>query len=237
MASAHLQRWTLTLSGYSYSIKYKKSSLQGNVDALSRLPLPDCSDVVPVAPKVIASLEQLSTVPLSATKLLTLTSCNPILAKVRHFVYTGWPFIFTGWTCWTEIVCYRKHELSVQDDVLLWGSRVVIPPQAQQKVLELLHETHIGISRMKLLGRQFVWWPNMDSVIEQYVRNCATCQMSTNGSSYIHGNGPNPPGLKFMQTLWVHFLVRCFWYWSMLTPSGWKCTLHSQPLPLQQSIS
>ena len=91
MASAHLQRWALTLSGYSYSIKYKKGSLQGNADALSRLPLPDCSDVVPIAPKVIASLEQLLTVSLSVTKLLTLTSPNPVLAKVRHFAYTDWP--------------------------------------------------------------------------------------------------------------------------------------------------
>ena len=96
MASAHLQRWVLTLGGYSYSIKYKKGSLQGNADALSSVPLPDCSDVVPVAPKVIASLEQLSTVSLSVTKLLTLKSRNPILAKVRHFAYTGWPSIFTG---------------------------------------------------------------------------------------------------------------------------------------------
>ena len=91
MESAHLQIWGLTLSGYSYSIKYKKGSLQGNADALSKLPLPDCPDVVPVAPRVIVSLEQLSTMPLSATKLLTLTSRNPVLAKVRHFVYTGWP--------------------------------------------------------------------------------------------------------------------------------------------------
>ena len=179
MASARLQRWALTLSGYSYSIKYKKGSLQGNADALSRLPLPDCPDVVPVAPEVIASLEQLSTVPLSATQLRTLTSRNPVLAKVRHFVYTGWPLSLQDEPAELKPFWYRKHELSVQDDVLLWGSRVVIPPQAQQKVLELLHETHIGISRMKSLARQFVWWPSMDSEIEQYVRNCATCQMST----------------------------------------------------------
>ena len=179
MASARLQRWALTLSGYSYSIKYKKGSLQGNANALSRLPLPDCPDVVPVAPEVIASLEQLSTVPLSATQLRTLTSRNPVLAKVRHFVYTGWLLSLQDEPAELKSFWYRKHELSVQDDVLLWGSRVVIPPQAQQKVLELLHETHIGISRMKSLARQFVWWPNMDSEIEQYVRNCATCQMST----------------------------------------------------------
>ena len=66
MTLAHLQRWVLTISGYSYSIKNKKVPLQGKADTLNRLPLPDYPDVVPVPPKVIAPLEQLSTLPLSA---------------------------------------------------------------------------------------------------------------------------------------------------------------------------
>ena len=133
MASVCLQKWTLTLSGYSYSIKYKKGSLQGNADALSRLPLPDCPDVFPVAPEVIASLEQLSTMPLSVTQLRTLTSPNPVLAKVRHFLYTGWPLSLQDELAELKPFWYRKHELSVQDDVLLWGSRVVIPLRPSRK--------------------------------------------------------------------------------------------------------
>ena len=38
MTSAWLQRWALTLSAYSYNIKFKKGSLRGDADALSRLP-------------------------------------------------------------------------------------------------------------------------------------------------------------------------------------------------------
>ena len=81
----------LTLSTYSYNIKFKKGSLHGNADALSRLPLPDHPQDVPVAPEMIASLESLSMVPLSAAK--NLTSRNPILAKVRNFVHSGWPLL------------------------------------------------------------------------------------------------------------------------------------------------
>ena len=84
---------------------------------------------------------------------------------------------------------------------------MVVPEQAQLQVLELLHETHIRISRMKSLGRQFVWWPNMDAAIEQYVKNCATCQVSAKdppGNHYIPRNGFRPPGVKFMQILPVH---------------------------------
>ena len=178
MASACIQRWALTPGAYSYNISFKKGSLHGNADALSRLPLPDHPQSVPVAPEVIASLEHLSIVLLSAARLRTLTSHSTVLAKVRYFVLSGWPFSLHGQPAEIKPFWNRKYELSVQDDVLLWGSRVVVPDQAQLKVLELLHETHIGISRMKSLARQFVWWPNMDAVIEQYVKNCTTCQVS-----------------------------------------------------------
>ena len=89
MASGRLQRWALTLSSYSYSIKFKKGSLHSNADALSRLPISDHPAEVPMVPEVIALLEQLSTVPLTAAKLRTFTSCNPVLSKVRQFACSG----------------------------------------------------------------------------------------------------------------------------------------------------
>ena len=91
MASGCLQRWALTLSSYSYSIKFKKGSLHSNADALSRLLISNHPAEVPMVPEVIALLEQLSTVPLTAAKLRTLTSRNPVLAKVRHFACSGPP--------------------------------------------------------------------------------------------------------------------------------------------------
>ncbi len=67
----------------------------------------------------------------------------------------------------------RRTELSVQNRSLLWGSRVVIPPQGQAKVLELLHESQPGASRMKSFARSYVWWPSMDETIKE---SCTQCQ-------------------------------------------------------------
>ena len=88
MTSACIHCWALTLGAYRYTIKFKKGSLQGNADALSRLPLPDHSESVPVTPGVIASLEHLSIIPVSA-KIRTLACRSTVLAKVRHFVHYG----------------------------------------------------------------------------------------------------------------------------------------------------
>ncbi|XP_060116324.1 uncharacterized protein K02A2.6-like, partial [Heteronotia binoei] len=72
----------------------------------------------------------------------------------------------------------RREELAAHKGCLLWGSRVVIPPPLQKRVLESLHETHPGIVRMKALARSYVWWPGMDGEIESWVRRCQTCQES-----------------------------------------------------------
>ena len=39
-ASPRVQRWALTLAAYEYDIQYKAGAMNGNADALSRLPLP-----------------------------------------------------------------------------------------------------------------------------------------------------------------------------------------------------
>ena len=50
----------------------------------------------------------------------------------------------------------RKDELSIQDGCVLWGSHVVIPQRGRQKVMEELHDGHLGISKMKSLARSIL---------------------------------------------------------------------------------
>ena len=70
----------------------------------------------------------------------------------------------------------RKDELSVLDGCVLWGCRVVIPSRGRVKVLEVLHEGHPGITKMKGLARSVVWWPGLDEDLKKRVKSCATCQ-------------------------------------------------------------
>ena len=43
----------------------------------------------------------------------------------------------------------RKEELTIEDSILLWGLRVVLPQTLRFTMLNLLHDTHIGVVRMK----------------------------------------------------------------------------------------
>ena len=60
MASSRIQRWALTLSAYSYQIKFRPGKKQGNADGLSRLPLAEMLNDVPVPGDLILMMGALS---------------------------------------------------------------------------------------------------------------------------------------------------------------------------------
>ena len=74
------------------------------------------------------------------------------------------------------VIFYNKREaLSVENNCLLWGHRVVIPENLKTLVIRELHYSHFGISIMKALARSFVWWPYMDRELEEVTRSCIKC--------------------------------------------------------------
>ena len=52
MVSQRIQRWALTLSMYTCSVKHRPGKAHCNADALSHLPLPDCPESTPVPTEV-----------------------------------------------------------------------------------------------------------------------------------------------------------------------------------------
>ena len=175
LASARLQRWALTLGAYSYQIQYKPGKDNSNADVLSRLPLPESPSSVPLPGETVFLLDTLQTSPVDATQIRTWTNSDPLLARVRDMVLKGWSN-----TSEEDLKPYqhRQNELSVHAGCILPGNRVVIPSAGYQKVLELLHQGHPGITRMKALARSFVWWPGMDSDLENKVKLCPSCQQN-----------------------------------------------------------
>ena len=60
---------------------------------------------------------------------------------------------------------------------MLWGSRVVVPPQGRERVTKELYATHPGIVKMKSLARSYLWCrPAIDKDLERRVSTCLECQ-------------------------------------------------------------
>ena len=101
--------------------------------------------------------EYLQVSPLSVANIHRCTDRDPFLSKVRPFVLQGWPMHLQGEEF--RPLVRRKDKLSVNDHVLLWGSRVIVPLKVREKVIDMLHNTHPGVSHMKSLAQSYVWCP------------------------------------------------------------------------------
>jgi transposase InsO family protein len=62
-----------------------------------------------------------------------------------------------------------------EDDLLCHDDRVVIPHSLRQRYLDLLVAIHAHPNKMKARARKSVWWPYMNSDINQRWRSCPTC--------------------------------------------------------------
>ena len=121
MASARIQRWDVLLSAYNYIISDRPGREQANADALSRLTLPEAPKEVSVPAETILLLENLSSLPVSAEQIRLSTASDPILAKVKQLVQTGWSSGKDGSREELRPYHTRKLELSLEDGCILWG--------------------------------------------------------------------------------------------------------------------
>ena len=177
-AANRLARWSLMLSQYAVlhdnSIEYRSTKQHGNANALSRLPVgPDLSlgnDVDTVCTiRVINSQLQ----PHSRNQLKNATNREPVLSEVKRYVHEGWPQKIDS----TDVQEFKKYaaSLSVTNDCLINGNRVVISEPMQPQILDILHLGHFGMQRMKQLARSAVYWPHIDSQIGDTCRGCVSC--------------------------------------------------------------
>ena len=68
-----------------------------------------------------------------------------------------------------------RDELGVIDDIILKGRCIVIPDSLKQQVLTQLHTSHMGIEKTKLLAHDSVFWSNINTDMEAYIKQCPTC--------------------------------------------------------------
>jgi len=111
----------------------------------------------------------------------------------------------------------RAHGIRKQGD--LWtkeGALVVVGNnELKRGVISLFHDPttagHPGITKTLALTRQYYWWPNMKNFATEYVRGCATCQMSKINTQptrpALSPITPEPNALPF-QTVSLDFIVQ-----------------------------
>ena len=108
------------------------------------------------------------------------------------------------------------HDLSIDNDLLVYNGRIVIPNDQPLKksILEALHMNHCGESKMLASFRRLYYWSNASNEVKQHVSSCQACQVylpSQNPDNLEHSPQPSYPlehvGLDLFECLGKHYAL------------------------------
>ena len=200
-----LHRWADRLFQYNFDVTFRPGRLNVVADALSRVDInPPASSTTSGRAAAAEDNEddcdalvqtifgQLDTSTVFLDDVITATARDDELRPVLESVVKGWPS--TKKLSLTAAAFHRvRDDLSCVKDgrCLMRGSRVVIPAALHPRLLDLAHEGHRGVVRMKAKCREAIWWPGIDADIERHVKDCQACIVS--GKSLRPSPGPLLP--------------------------------------------
>lgn len=178
MTSARLLRYASFLSQFDYQVKFKRGEDNKNTDCLSRAPINPQIHIVenfeinPDRENIDDFLIGFEVNQLHHETVLSITTefINPQTIANE----TQKDLELKELLQQTQNQC-SDMGYSVTDGILFRNNRIVVPASLRTQILEDLHYSHIGTTKMKQLARCYVTWKGIDSQIEAYVKACPDC--------------------------------------------------------------
>ena len=182
-----LQKMLMSIQRYNVELVFRPGKDMKFADALSRCPIEDNSErreeeeevrVIRTLPIRDATLEKVQS---EATKD---KQYQELLRQTRE----GWPESkIKVPLALREFFPYR-HRLTVEHGLILKDNSVVVPKAMRKNILKSLCWAHMSVQRTIERAKSCVFWPRMNSDIENHISECVGCQ------TY-----PNPPRKEPMQ--------------------------------------
>lgn len=174
---ARIERWVLRLQSYKFNIKYSPG--KNNIaDPLSRLCKLSADPPLVGVDYVQNVIDQIKPVAISLQEITECSRQDAEIQAVKKGLYNN------QWDDSTKSFKIFQDELCFYEDILLRGTKIVIPQKLRDQILRLTHEGHPGISAMKTRLRTKVWWPKCDKDAENFCKACKGCVLVS---------APNPP--------------------------------------------
>jgi len=176
-APPRLQRMLLQLQKYDIELVFVPGKQIPLADTLSRKFLPD------TYPEIAEGLDTcvhavMSSLPVSDNKMELIRSTTKSDSQMQLLTKA----ILDGWSnersqCPSRLLEFWnfRDELTVVDDIILKGSKILIPKELRPLMLDKIHEGHFGVEKCTQRAREVLFWPNMSSDIKSMVLKCPIC--------------------------------------------------------------
>ncbi|GAB1602716.1 uncharacterized protein K02A2.6-like, partial [Argonauta hians] len=181
LLTPRIQRFRMRLMRFTYEIVHIAGKNLITADTLSRAPgsVPTKQDyqqetetdlfVQLVLENIAASDSRLEEIRLKQ-------NTDRICSQIMNFCKTDhWPETATRDSDLRPYWFVRQY-LTICQGLLLYQSRIVIPADLQNDILDRLHEGHQGIVKCRALARNNVWWPGLSKQIAEKIGECKICE-------------------------------------------------------------
>lgn len=170
--SSRIQRWSLRLSQFNYTLNYVKGVQNVNSDFLSRFPLPETEETHEPY-ELVFVVNTIEDTPISCDIVCKHTDADKNLTLLKQYIRFGFPTHVSK--CLSEFKSIST-ELSIMKGCIMYRNRVFIPISLRNRAMSLFHAGHPGINSMKSTIRSLVWYPGIDNDVTNVVKQCNTCQ-------------------------------------------------------------
>ena len=101
-----------------------------------------------------------------------------LMLRLRDVIMSGWPD--ERKKCHPDLLtfCNYRDELTIANGLILKGTKIMIPDNLREYMLNNIHTSHLGIDKCKNCARMSIFWPNMNKDIQEKIGNCKICLQS-----------------------------------------------------------
>ena len=181
-APMRCQRLLMRLMKYTPVAEYVPGKHMIIADTLSRHPVNtmNVNDVQLEQEVEVYVIEMMDSWPMSDSRLEEIKEAT----RTDHVLQDAIKFTIEGWPKYKEDVSEHLHELytvkshlTVADHMLIYDGKIVIPIKLREKILDIIHHGHQGISKCRERANTAVWWYGIGASIKNMVQKCEHCQV------------------------------------------------------------
>jgi len=197
-----IKRLKLKLIPYTFNLKYLPGKYMYIADLLSRNILNERVKEDSEINDIVHTVKEYE-IRVTEEKLKELRSeveKDEVLSRVLIHFQQGW-VAFNKEKESQELIHYfrNRSEILVNNGIVYFGSRVIVPRKLRKIVITLLHETHIGSTKTYMKARNFYYWPGMKSYIENFISACNVCQKYSKSKTKEPMLSHEIPDIPFMK--------------------------------------
>ena len=182
-------RFRLSLTRFDYKITHVPGKLLYTADTLSRAPVTPAKELDKREERETELFAQtvISYLPADEDRLDVYRKAqqeDATCSQLITFVTQGWPArhrikgnLIRYWT--------ERGEISVHKDLLLYGSRLLVPQRLRRETLQKIHRGHQGIRKCRHRVLSAVWWAAVTREVEDFVKACPDLASVTGPPSAI----------------------------------------------------